>query len=196
MKYPSDIVFTPSVKKFQEYYKSRNSYARMEKTRGWNTKATNDLAKFLTEIDSFYLGTANLNGQPYIQHRGGNKGFLKVIDEEHLGFVDFSGNKQYISIGNLSENSKATIFLMHYPSQTRIKIWGTAKVIEDTNTIMLLKDDYNAKVERAIVFKIVAWDINCRQHIKQRYSIDQIEKIIEPLKKRINELEKELENRK
>jgi predicted pyridoxine 5'-phosphate oxidase superfamily flavin-nucleotide-binding protein len=196
MKYPSDIVFTPSVKKFQKYYKSRSSYARMEETRGWNTKVTNDLAEFLTEIDSFYLGTANLNGQPYIQHRGGNKGFLKVIDEEHLGFVDFSGNKQYISIGNLSENSKATIFLMHYPSQTRIKIWGTAKVIEDANTIMSLKDDYNAKVERAIVFKIVAWDINCRQHIKQRYSIDQIEKIIEPLKKRINELEKELENRK
>lgn len=196
MKYPSDIVFTPSVKKFQKYYKSRSSYARMEETRGWNTKVTNDLAEFLTEIDSFYLGTANLNGQPYIQHRGGNKGFLKVIDEEHLGFVDFSGNKQYISIGNLSENSKATIFLMHYPSQTRIKIWGTAKVIEDANTIMSLKDDFNAKVERAIVFKIVAWDINCRQHIKQRYSIDQIEKIIEPLKKRINELEKELENRK
>ncbi|MBT8308711.1 MAG: pyridoxamine 5'-phosphate oxidase family protein, partial [Maribacter sp.] len=117
MKYPSDIVFTPSVKKIQEKYKSRINCARMEKFGGWNTKITLELKEFLSIIDSFYLGTANDEGQPYIQHRGGAKGFLKAIDKETLAFADFAGNKQYISIGNLSENKKATIFLMHYVSQ-------------------------------------------------------------------------------
>lgn len=190
MKYPSDIVFTPSVKKLQEYYNSRNGYARMEQFGGWNTKASEDLAQFLTQIDSFYFGTANTEGQPYIQHRGGQKGFLKVIDEHHLGFVDFSGNKQYISLGNLSENNKSTIFLMHYPSQTRIKLWGTASVSKDASLINQLKDnDYHAKIERAIIFKIVAWDVNCKQHIKQRLTAEDIKKITQPLHDKIKALE-------
>jgi len=190
MKYPSDIVFTESVKKFQEQFKSRNSYARMEQYGGWNTKVTPDLVEFLSSIDSFYFGTSNIEGQPYIQHRGGQKGFLKVIDDEHLGFVDFSGNRQYISIGNLSENNKATIFLMHYPSQTRIKIWGTAEISNDKKLIKSLKDDsYRVRIERAIIFKVKTWDINCRQHIKQRFTADDIEKITEPLKEKIKKLE-------
>lgn len=193
MNYPSDIVFTPRVKQLQEQYNSRKAYARMEQSGGWNTKATEDLAQFLTQIDSFYIGTANTEGQPYIQHRGGQKGFLKVIDDHHLGFADFSGNKQYISLGNLSENNKSTIFLMHYPSQTRIKLWGTASVSEDISLINQLKDDmYHAKIERAIVFKITAWDVNCKQHIKQRFTAEDIEKLTQPLHDKIKTLEAQL----
>ena len=199
MKYPSDIVFTHSVKKIQEKYKSRDSYARMEQFGGWNTKVTLGLKDFLSTIDSFYLGTANSDGQPYIQHRGGNKGFLKAIDEETLAFADFSGNKQYISIGNLSENDKATLFLMNYPSQTRIKIWGTAEVSDDAKILDLVNDNtYHAKIERAIVFKVNAWDVNCRQHIKQRFIAEDIENITKPLQEKIKQLEThidKLENR-
>lgn len=194
MKYPSDIVFTTAVKQFQKKYRSRNSYIRMEQNQGWNTKITTDLRSFLESIDSFYFGSANSNGQPYIQHRGGKMGFLKPLDEQHLGFADFSGNRQYISIGNLSENNKATIFLMHYPSQTRIKIWGTAEVSEDEEVIKSLTDkDYKARIERAIIFKVITWDINCRLHIKQRFTAHEIDKITEPLKQRIKVLESVIE---
>ena len=199
MKYPSDIVFTPAVKKIQEKHKSRNSYSRMEKVGGWNTKITLELKEFLGTIDSFYLGTANNEGQPYIQHRGGSKGFLKAIDEQTLAFADFSGNKQYISIGNLSENNKATVFLMNYPSQTRIKIWGTAEVSDDAKILDLVNDNtYHAKIERAIVFKVNAWDVNCRQYIKQRFIAEDIENITKPLQEKIKQLEThidKLENR-
>ncbi|TJY35947.1 pyridoxamine 5'-phosphate oxidase family protein [Pontimicrobium aquaticum] len=195
MKYPSDIVFTPSVKKIQKEKGSRNNYSRMEKYGAWNTEVTPDLKAFLSKIDSFYFGTSNSEGQPYIQHRGGDKGFLKAIDDEHLGFADFSGNMQYISVGNLSENDKATIFLMHYPSQSRIKIWGTAKISNDRNIIELLTDNfYKARVERAIIFKVKAWDMNCRQHIKQRFTAEDIEKITQPLNQKINELETIIKN--
>jgi len=196
MKYPSDIVFTCSVKKFQKENGSRNNYARMEQYGGWNTKVTPDLVEFLSSIDSFYFGTSNIEGQPYIQHRGGQKGFLKAVDDEHLGFVDFSGNRQYISIGNLNENNKATIFLMHYPSQTRIKIWGTAQITKDKKLIKSLKDDsYKSRIERAIIFKVKAWDINCRQHIKQRFTAEEIEKITKPLHQKIKELEVIINNK-
>jgi len=190
MRYTSDIVFTPAVKRFQEQFKSRNSYARMEQFGGWNTKVSKDLESFLEGMDSFYFGSANSDGQPYIQHRGGEKGFLKVIDNETLAFADFSGNKQYISIGNLSENNKATIFLMHYASKTRIKIWGTAYVDTDETLINSLRDEnYSAKIERVIVFKVKAWDVNCKQHIKQRFTADEIKHITEPLETKIKTLE-------
>lgn len=196
MKYTSDIVFTSSVKKMQEENGSRSSYARMEQYGGWNTKITPDLIEFLSSIDSFYFGTANIEGQPYIQHRGGQKGFLKVIDDEHLGFVDFSGNRQYVSIGNLSKNNKATIFLMHYPSQTRIKIWGTAQVSTNKELIKSIKDDsYKARIERAIIFKVEAWDINCKQHIKQRFTPEDIDKLTKTLYEKIDQLEKELQSK-
>ncbi|EAQ99622.1 pyridoxamine 5'-phosphate oxidase family protein [Maribacter sp. HTCC2170] len=197
MNYTSDIVFTPAVKKFQEQFKSRNSYARMEQFGGWNSKVSSDLEGFLKDMDSFYFGSANADGQPYIQHRGGKKGFLKVVDNETLAFADFSGNKQYISIGNLSENNKATIFLMHYVSQTRIKIWGTAYVDTDESLIASLRDEnYNAKIERAIVFKVKAWDVNCKQHIKQRFAADEIKKITEPLESKIKTLETTIDHLK
>lgn len=190
MKYASDIVFTASVKKIQEQYRSRNVYARMEANGSWNTKVTPDLVRFLEQIDSFYFGTANSSGQPYIQHRGGAKGFLQALDDQRLIFADFKGNKQYISVGNLSENNKATIFLMHYPSQTRIKIWGTAQISNDPEIVAsVINENYQAKIERAIIFKVKVWDINCHQHIKQRFTAEDIEQLTAPLQKRIKELE-------
>src|SRR5438067_1113296 len=124
--FPSDVAFTPAVKAVQEVKGSRQSYARMEKGRGWRTTVTPDLA----DLDMFYLGTANAEGQPSIQHRGGPPGFLKAIDERTLGFADFGGNQQYVTLGNLSENPKAFLFLMDYAHSRRIKVWGTARVVE------------------------------------------------------------------
>ena len=145
----------------------------------------------MANMDSFYLGTANSDGQPYIQHRGGPKGFLKVLDNKRLAFADFTGNKQYISIGNLTENNKATIFLMDYPNQTRIKIWGTAAVVDDDEELLSSLSDpsYRGRVERVILFTVTAWDVNCPQHIQPRFTKAQLETVTAPLKARITELE-------
>ena len=124
----SDIAFTPAVKRVQDRKGSRKGYAKMEEKGGWRDTITEDLARFIDRRDSFYLGTASADGQPYIQHRGGKPGFLKVLDEKTLAFADFRGNRQYITSGNLSENDKAYIFLMDYPSRSRVKIWGRARV--------------------------------------------------------------------
>lgn len=193
-RFPSDIAFTDAVKLQQTIKGSRSSYARMESGGGWETKITSDLTHFLAEMDMFYLGTANALGQPYIQYRGGSLGFLKVIDERTLGFADFGGNRQYITLGNLSENPKAFIFLMDYAHSRRIKIWGNAKVVEnDPELLERLRDhDYSGKVERAIVFEVEAWDVNCPQHIHKRFSQRQIAPVIEQLTSRIAELEKRL----
>jgi len=130
-QYPSDIAFTPAVKAIQTEKGSRSSYSKMEERGGWQTTVTSDLEAFLSELDMFYLGTSNAEGQPYIQYRGGSPGFLKIVDEKTLGFADFGGNRQYITLGNLSENPKAFIFLMDYVNSRRIKLWGTARVVED-----------------------------------------------------------------
>ena len=192
-QYPSDIAFTPAVKAVQAARGSRAGYARAER-RGWRSRVTPDLAEFLAGLDMFYLGTASTEGQPYVQYRGGSPGFLKVLDDRTLGFADFGGNRQYITLGNLSENPKAFIFLMDYANQQRVKLWGAARVVEDdTELLDRLRDpDYPAKVERAIVFSIEAWDINCPQHIEKRYSQREIQPVIERLQGRIAELEAEL----
>ncbi len=155
---------------------------------------TPDLELFLSELDMFYLGTANREGQPYIQYRGGAPGFLKVIDESTLGFADFGGNRQFISLGNLSENSKAFIFLIDYVHSRRIKLWGLARVIEGDDALeeKLRGSDYPAKVERVILFEIEAWDINCPQHIHKRFPQSAVAPVIEQLQKRVQDLESEL----
>ena len=194
----SDIAFTPAVKAVQERLGSRAGYARMEERGGWRDRVTDDLAAFLLERDSFYLATATADGQPYIQHRGGPAGFLKVLDDKTLAFADFSGNRQYITAGNLGENDRAYIFLMDYPNRRRIKIWGRARLVENDPALLerLLEPGYAGKPERAIVFTIEAWDVNCPQHITPRYSDDEILALIAPLKHRIAELEAELAGRK
>jgi predicted pyridoxine 5'-phosphate oxidase superfamily flavin-nucleotide-binding protein len=193
-QYPSNIAFTPSVKAIQEQHGSRHGYASMERGRGWETKVTPDLAEFIADLDMFYLGTANAEGQPYIQYRGGAPGFLKVVDEQTLGFADFGGNKQYITLGNLADNSKAFIFLMDYANSSRIKLWGTARVVEGDQSLndKLRDPAYPGRVERAILFIVAAWDVNCHQHIHPRFSQRQIAPLIEKLESRIRELESEL----
>lgn len=193
-EYPSDIAFTPSVKAFQTEKGSRSSYAQMEQRGSWQTKVTPDLEAFLADLDMFYFGTSNAEGQPYIQYRGGAPGFLKVIDEKTLGFADFGGNQQYISLGNLSENPKAFIFLMDYVHSRRIKLWGKAKAIDGNAGLedKLRDPDYPGTVERVILFKIEAWDINCPQHIHKRFPQRQVAPIIEQLRQRVQELETEL----
>lgn len=193
-RYPSDIAFTPAVKAIQSEKGSRASYANMEERGSWETTVTPELEAFLAEQDMFYLGTANSEGQPYIQYRGGSPGFLKVIDERTLGFADFGGNRQYISTGNLSENPKAFIFLMDYAHRRRVKLWGNARVMERDDVLLgkLSDPSYPGKVERVILFEIEAWDVNCPQHIHQRYSKPQIDPIIKQLQGKIAELEAQL----
>ncbi len=189
----SDIAFTPAVKAAQQLRGSRDSYARMEQRGGWQHIVTPELSAFIAQRDSFYLGTASNDGQPYIQHRGGPKGFLKVIDEKTLGFADFVGNAQYISIGNLDENNKAFIFLMDYPNQSRIKIWGTAEIIEGNDTLLqqMTVDNYRGKPQRTVLFHVQAWDSNCPQHIRPRFTEEEFSPVVSAYRKRIEELERE-----
>ena len=192
-EYTSDVAFTDAVKTIQESKGSRRGYAKMEEKGGWQDTITDDLAQFIGERDSFYLGTASADGQPYIQHRGGKPGFLKVLDGKTLAFADFRGNRQYITAGNLSENDKAYIFLMDYPNRRRIKIWGHAKVVDDPELMERLSDaDYGAVPEQAVVFEVTAWDVNCPQHITPRFTEAEVGEIVAPLKRRIEELESRL----
>ncbi len=189
----SDIAFTPAVKAEQERRGSRHGYAKMERKGGWKDTVTADLAAFIAERDSLYLATASADGRPYIQHRGGPKGFLKVVDERTLAFADFRGNRQYITVGNLAENDKAAIFLMDYAGRRRIKIWGRAQIIEDDAALLrrLVDADYEARPERAVVFRIEAWDVNCPQHITPRFNEAEIATTVAALHRRIAELETE-----
>jgi len=159
-----------------------------------SVRITPELEAFLADLDMFYLGTANAQGQPYIQYRGGAPGFLKAIDEKTLGFADFGGNQQYISLGNLSENPKAFIFLMDYVHSRRIKLWGTARVVEgDAQLENKLRDaEYPGKIERVILFEIEAWDINCPQHIHKRFAQREVAPVVEQLQERMQELEAQL----
>ena len=190
----SEIAFTATVKSAQEKRGSRASYANMEQ-RGdpgpWHDVVTPDLAEFIGEQDSLYLGTASADGQPYVQYRGGPKGFLKVLDEHTLALADFAGNAQYISLGNLSENNKAFIFLMDYPNRRRIKIWGTAEFVEDDPDLLstLVHVDYKARPERALRFNVKVWSPNCPQHIKQRFTVEEMAPKIKKLQECIADLE-------
>ena len=196
-RYASDVAFTPAVKAIQAEKGSRSSYARMEERGAWQTKVTPDLEAFLAELDMFYLGSSNGEGQPYIQYRGGPPGFLKVIDEKTLGFADFGGNQQYITIGNLSENPKAFIFLIDYVGSRRIKLWGRARVIEGDSGLLerLGAPDYSARAERAILFSIESWDVNCPQHIHKRLPERAVRPIVAELQTKVKELENELAQR-
>lgn len=185
----SDIAFTPAVKAQQIKNGSREAYANMERKGGWSDVVTDKLADFIAERDSFYLGTASDDGQPYIQHRGGKAGFLKVLDERTLAFSDYGGNRQYISTGNLSENDKAYIFLMDYANRYRIKIWGRARIVEDDAELTARVSDDGEVAERVIVFDIAAWDRNCPQFITPRYDEAALAEKIAPLQARITELE-------
>lgn len=193
MQITSDVAFTPSVKAEQAKRGSRLQYERMERSRGWPSTVTPDLTAFIADARSFYLATASAEGQPYIQHRGGPAGFLKILDDKTLAFADYVGNRQYITIGNLAENPKAYIFIMDYVHQRRVKLWGTAKVIEgDDDLLSKLSDPgYRARPERVIVFTIEAWDQNCPQHIPRMLPFDEVAEAFGRMQKRIADLETE-----
>ncbi len=193
MTRPSDVAFTPAVKAQQERRGSRAGYERMEQKGGWQERVTPELTAFLAERDSFYLATATAEGQPYIQHRGGPKGFLQVLDDRTLAFADFGGNKQYITLGNLAENDRAHIFLMDYAGRQRVKLWGRAEVVEDDPALLTELSDpaYRGRPERVIRFTITAWDVNCPQHITPRYDEAVLGQVVEKLRERIAELEAE-----
>ncbi len=190
----SDIAFTRAVKAEQTRRGSRAGYARMAEKGDWSDTVDDHLAAFIAMRDSFYLGTASADGQPYIQHRGGRAGFLHVLDDKTLAFADYAGNRQYLSLGNLAENPKAFIFLMDYAGRRRIKIWGRARVVEDDPGLIarLVRDDAGVTADRAIVFEIEAWDRNCPQFITPRHSDAEIADIVAPLTARIAELEAEI----
>jgi predicted pyridoxine 5'-phosphate oxidase superfamily flavin-nucleotide-binding protein len=189
----SDIAFTPAVKAVQERRGSRSTYRRLEEKGGWRTTVTSELAAFLAARDSAYLATANAAGQPYIQHRGGPKGFIRVLDEKTLGFIDYTGNRQYITTGNLAENDRAFIFLMDYLQQRRVKLWGRARVVEDDSELLarLMPERYDAHPLQAILFAIEAWDVNCPQHIPQKVDAADVKVAMDKLNHHIEQLEAE-----
>ena len=194
LTYSSDVAFTPSVKAVQSRKGSRRAYGRMEERGSWQTRITPDLAAFIEAQTSIFLATANGDGQPYIQHRGGPAGFLKVLDDKTIGFADFAGNRQYITQGNLDENPKAHLFLIDYAHQRRVKIWGEARVVEGDVELMakLMPEDYKARPEQAILFTVSAWDANCPQHIPQRFEAADVAAALAERDKRIAALETEV----
>jgi uncharacterized protein len=192
--YSSDVAFTPAVKAIQTRKGSREAYAHVEERGGWRTEIDDKLAGFLAEANSFYLATATADGQPYIQHRGGPKGFIKILDKSTIAFADYAGNQQYLTQGNLSENPKAYIFIMDYAHRRRVKLRGEAKVIDDDPALTdaLMPKAYRARPEQVIVFKIAAWDTNCPQHIPQKFDAADVAQALAARDARIAELEAEL----
>jgi predicted pyridoxine 5'-phosphate oxidase superfamily flavin-nucleotide-binding protein len=193
--YSSDVAFTPTVKAIQSRKGSRTGYAQREQKGAWPTEVTDDLKGFIEAQTSVFFATANAEGQPYIQHRGGPEGFLKVLDSKTIGFVDFAGNRQYITSGNLADNPRAYLFLIDYMLRRRIKLWGTARVVEPDAELVakLMPAGYQARPEQVILFTVAAWDSNCPQHIPQRFEAADVAAAIAKRDARIAELEAEIQ---
>jgi len=194
LEFSSDVAFTPTVKAIQARKGSRRAYAEVEARGGFETEITDDLAAFVSAQTSIFFATANAAGQPYIQHRGGPAGFIRILDRKTLAFADFSGNRQYITAGNLADNPKAYIFLIDYMHRRRVKIWGEARVIEDDPELMrrLMPEGYRARPEQAIVFTVTAWNANCPQHIPQRFEAADVAAALAAREEKIAALEAEV----
>ncbi len=191
----SDIAFTASVKAIQSARGSRAAYARMEARGGFQTLIDEGLASFLRDVDTAYIATASADGQPYAQHRGGPKGFIRVLGPRRIGWADYAGNRQYVSIGNLNENDKAFLFLMDYAHRRRIKLWGRARISDDPEVILeLMPAGYHAVAEQAVLFDVDAWDANCPQHIPQKLDAADVTAALAHRDARIAALEAELAN--
>ena len=189
----SDIAFTPVVKSIQAARWPRAAHLAIEANGGFRTGIDEDLTAFLGQVDTAYLATANAAGQPYAQHRGGPKGFIRVVDDHTIGFADYAGNRQYISTGNLAENDRAFLFLMDYAHRRRIKLWGRARVVEDDPHLLarLMPEGYRARPEQAILFEVEAWNGNCPQHIPQKFDAADVAAAMARLEDRIAALEAE-----
>ena len=190
-----DIAFTDAVKELQSARGSRASYARLEAGPIRGNRVGPDEAAFIAARDSFYMASTSATGWPYLQHRGGPAGFLKVLDEQTLGFADFAGNRQYVSLGNLQSDDRVSLFLMDYPNRARLKVFGHASVIDpdDTDTLSkLTSPDYRGRVERGILIRVAAFDWNCPQHITPRYTEAEVNSLVQTLTQRIADLEAQL----
>lgn len=194
----AEIAFTATVKSFQEMHGSRKAYVKMEGGEDHHNVLGDAEADFIASRDSFYMATVSETGWPYVQHRGGPTGFIRVLDENTIGFADFRGNRQYVSTGNLAHDDRVSLFFMDYPSKTRLKLLGRVRLVEldDTETLSQLElPDSRARVERGMIIKVEAFDWNCPQHITPRYTTADIEAVTAPLQARIAELEARLEAR-
>lgn len=195
-----DITFTADVKAAQERYGSRRQYERMRAVGERNAVLSDAEIDFIERADGFYMATVNADGQPYIQFRGGKNGFLKVLDEKTIGFADFRGNLQYISVGNLSANKKVALFLMDYANRRRLKILASVEIKDAADAPELIEklkvEDYEAKIERAVILHIEAFDWNCPQHITPRYTSEEIKQMVQPMNEYIEKLEKEIDKLK
>jgi predicted pyridoxine 5'-phosphate oxidase superfamily flavin-nucleotide-binding protein len=189
-----DIAFTPAVKAIQSAKGSRQAYAKVEARGGFATEVTEDLGGFLAQIDTAFLATANADGQPYIQHRGGAKGFIRVLDNHTIGFLELGGNKQYVTTGNLTENDRVCLFLIDYATRQRVKVWGTARTVPVTPELatQLGPTPRGSRVEHAVLITVSAWDINCPQHIPVKIDADDVRALVERYESRIASLEAEL----
>ncbi len=195
----SDIAFTPAVKAIQTRKGSRALYERMEMNGGWSRYVDGPLQAVLAETRSAFLATASADGQPYIQHRGGPPGFIRALDDRTLGFADFAGNRQYVSMGNATENARTQLFLIDYARRRRIKIWGALTVVEDDAALLarvtpeaVRTETYRGRVERAFVIRVAAWDVNCPQHIPQRFEAEDVGQALAAKDARIAQLEREI----
>jgi predicted pyridoxine 5'-phosphate oxidase superfamily flavin-nucleotide-binding protein len=192
----AEIAFTPTVKRVQEELGSRRSYARLEAGEAIRNQVLGPSeAGFIGERDSFYMASISETGWPYIQHRGGPQGFVRVLDENMIGFADYRGNRQYVTVGNIMTNDRVALFFMDYPNRTRLKLLGRAKLIDAHDTVALERlnvPGYGARIERGFLVNVEAFDWNCPQHITQRYTLAEVEQATAPLRHRIAELEAEI----
>jgi predicted pyridoxine 5'-phosphate oxidase superfamily flavin-nucleotide-binding protein len=192
----AELAFTPEVKAAQERNGSRRAYARMEAGEDHHYVLGPSEAGFIAARDSFYMATVSETGWPYIQHRGGPAGFVRALDDKTIGFADFRGNRQYVSVGNLQTEDRVSLFMMDYPNRARLKILGRARIVgaNDKETLQRLSmPEYGAQVERGILISIEAFDWNCPQHITPRFTLAEIEAGTAPLRQRIAELEEALQ---
>jgi predicted pyridoxine 5'-phosphate oxidase superfamily flavin-nucleotide-binding protein len=190
----TDLAFSPAVKAVQAERGSRAAYARVERGGGFEQEVTDELKDFLAVIDTAFLATASAEGQPYVQHRGGPRGFIRALDDRTLGFIDFAGNRQYVSTGNLRENPRVCLFLIDYARRRRIKVWGTARTVPATPELLaaLATPGYRARVEQVVLIAVDAWDVNCPQHIPQKIDASEVAALVGGLRARIAELEAQL----
>lgn len=193
-RFVSDVAFSPSVKAVQARKGSRGSYARMEQGHGWRTEVDEDLSDFLAERDSAFLATASAEGQPYVQHRGGPAGFIRVLDAHTLAFAEFDGNRQFITQGNLEENPRAQLFVIDHATRRRVKVWGRARIVEGDQALIarLMPAGYAARATGVLVFDVHAWDANCPKHIPLKFDAADVQAALDARDARIAELEAQL----
>ncbi|HEY3595840.1 MAG TPA: pyridoxamine 5'-phosphate oxidase family protein [Polyangiaceae bacterium] len=192
-EYSSDVAFSPSVKEVQAERGSRGAYARVEQNGGFETEVDDRLRTILARMDTVFIATATVDGQPYIQHRGGPKGFVRAVDEHTVGFVDFAGNRQYVTTGNLRDNDRVCLLFMDYARRARVKVWGTARAVPATDELLarLMPEGYRARPEQVVLVSVSAWDVNCPQHIPQKLDAAEVIETVTALEARIAELERE-----